>query len=75
MSKLLFCYASLSAFLLGVTVWVYLNLIPDAMEKSFCVGPVTQKVSLYAITSKGVQAAEPVSNWSCFVWDAHTNKG
>lgn len=31
-------------------------------------------MSLDAVTSAGVPA-EPVSQWSCFVWNAHTNKG
>lgn len=44
MSKLLFCCASLSAFLLCVILCVCLNLILDAIEKSFCVWPVTQKM-------------------------------
>lgn len=43
-SKLLFSCASVSISAVRVILCVYLNLILDAIDKPFCVGPVTQEL-------------------------------
>lgn len=74
MSKLLFCCASLPAFVPGVILCVYFNPIPAAIAKSFCVGPSLGGCDTERYYPPGVQA-QPGADWSCFVCRARTNKG